>query len=303
MLTLFALTGPCAVQLGAPTSARFTAFSEFILMQQQRIITTLEGEEGGQACFVQDSWEKRAPAFSGSAVEGYGVTAVLQRGGLLEKGAVSTTIVTGTLTEERAKAITSRGGGHPDITPGRPYAAAALSLVLHSKSPMVPTFRSDVRYFEVSGGAGGTDTDAAAAWFGGASLNNPPARCLSLLLSLPSLSPSLPFTHGPLRRQIFSPPPHTHTHTGGADLTPYYLIDEDARAFHGHYRALCHAHDTPGGGLYPRLKVRPRRPCVPGAAAGLARVLASYRKPTRPYLAHSHTHTPSPGPPVTAHTA
>lgn len=31
---------------------------------------------------------------------------------------------------------------------GVPYAAAALSLVLHSANPHLPTFRSDVRYFE-----------------------------------------------------------------------------------------------------------------------------------------------------------
>lgn len=31
---------------------------------------------------------------------------------------------------------------------GTPYAAAALSLVLHSANPHLPTFRSDVRYFE-----------------------------------------------------------------------------------------------------------------------------------------------------------
>ena len=54
------------------------------------------------------------------------------------------------------------------------------------------------------------------------------------------------------------PPTHTHTHThrffeissdqddsggawfgGGADLTPYYLFDEDATAFHEHYKGVC----------------------------------------------------------------
>lgn len=59
-----------------------------------------------------------------------------------------------------------------DALVGSTYHAAALSLVLHSKSPMVPTFRADVRYFELADGVG---------WFG-----------------------------------------------GGADLTPYYLFDEDA---------------------------------------------------------------------------
>ena len=40
------------------------------------------------------------------------------------------------------------------------YYAAALSLVLHTRSPKVPTFRADVRYFELADGSG---------WFGGGS--------------------------------------------------------------------------------------------------------------------------------------
>ena len=31
---------------------------------------------------------------------------------------------------------------------------------------------------------------------------------------------------------------------GGADLTPTYLIDEDAFAFHEHYKAICDAHEA-----------------------------------------------------------
>lgn len=34
------------------------------------------------------------------------------------------------------------------VAAGAPYCAAALSLVLHSTNPLLPTFRSDVRYFE-----------------------------------------------------------------------------------------------------------------------------------------------------------
>ncbi len=38
---------------------------------------------------------------------------------------------------------------------------------------------------------------------------------------------------------------------GGADLTPYYLFDEDARHFHATLRAACDAHDP---GYYARFK-------------------------------------------------
>ena len=61
--------------------------------------------------------------------------------------------------------------------------------MFHPRSPMVPTFRADVRRFTV---------DGVGSWYG-----------------------------------------------GGADLTPYYLFDEDAvRAFHAHYRKICAAHDA-----------------------------------------------------------
>jgi hypothetical protein len=66
-----------------------------------------------------------------------------------EQAAANVSIVRGTLTAERAKAMSSRGR---DVDPsgGQDYSAAALSLVFHSKSPMVPTFRADVRYFQVT---------------------------------------------------------------------------------------------------------------------------------------------------------
>jgi coproporphyrinogen III oxidase len=128
---------------------------------------------------------------------GYGVTSVLQRGGLLEKAAVSTTIVKGVLSPERAAAISGRTKRDEKVAVGSQYFAAAISLVLHSRSPMVPTFRSDVRYFELAGsGQDGQDGSGGErlGWFG-----------------------------------------------GGADLTPYYLFDEDAAEFHSTYATLCQA--------------------------------------------------------------
>eukprot|EP01083_Nonionella_stella_P033223 90967_1 len=45
------------------------------------------------------------------------------------------------------------------------YSAAALSMVLHTRSPMIPTFRSDVRIFMVEP----SDGSGTVAWFGGGS--------------------------------------------------------------------------------------------------------------------------------------
>ena len=89
-------------------------------------------------------------------------------GAVWEKAAVSVSIVGGVLSPERAAAIRGRqgeGGGYVPVG-GERYRAGALSMVMHPASPMVPTFRSDVRYFEVEplGEGGGAPS---CGWFGG----------------------------------------------------------------------------------------------------------------------------------------
>ena len=64
------------------------------------------------------------------------------------QAAVNTTIVAGTLSPQRAQAMSARGRGI-DAAGGQPYQAAALSLVFHSAHPFVPTLRADVRRFQV----------------------------------------------------------------------------------------------------------------------------------------------------------
>ena len=117
---------------------------------------------------------------------------------MIEKGACSLTLIRkGILSQERAAAIRSRQD--LDISAGDTYSAAALSIVFHSRSPMVPTFRSDVRIFFVQ------SEKSTMAWFG-----------------------------------------------GGADLTPYYLFDEDVTFFHNMYRDLCKG--NPADFSYEKLK-------------------------------------------------
>lgn len=45
--------------------------------------------------------------------------------------------------------MSSRGRANIDSAGGQAYSAAAMSLVFHTASPLVPTFRADVRYLEV----------------------------------------------------------------------------------------------------------------------------------------------------------
>lgn len=171
-------------------TSRFNAFKSHCLISQQKIISELENEDGNK--FSQDPWQKLD---SKNELVGFGVTAVIQGGNLIEKGAVSTTFSNGILSAERASSMSSKFG-RKSATEGKPYYAAALSLVLHSKSPMIPTFRADIRYFELENGE---------SWFG-----------------------------------------------GGADLTPYYLFDEDAKYFHQFYKNICDKYST--NTLYYQLK-------------------------------------------------
>mmetsp|Transcript_30989 Transcript_30989/g.67080 ORF Transcript_30989/g.67080 Transcript_30989/m.67080 type:complete len:127 (-) Transcript_30989:128-508(-) len=109
--------------------------------------------DGSEETFTEDRWgifqdqtyEDEVPT-KGSG----GITRVLQGGNVIEKGACSLTLIQdGTLTAERAAAISGRNNAALGVSEGDTYSAAELSIVLHTRSPLVPTFRSDVRIFLV----------------------------------------------------------------------------------------------------------------------------------------------------------
>jgi len=129
-----------------------TDFAAYVNDLQGAICAAVEAVDGSGRTFCTDRWE-RDPKDPGA---GYGVTRVLEGGDVIEKGAANVSIIRGKLTPQRAQAMSSRGRG---INPlgGDPYAAAAMSLVLHPRSPLIPTLRADVRVFEVNG----------QRWFGG----------------------------------------------------------------------------------------------------------------------------------------
>jgi coproporphyrinogen III oxidase len=77
---------------------------------------------------------------------------------------------------------------------GNEFRATGMSLVLHPRSPRVPTVHANLRFIRRGN----------AAWFG-----------------------------------------------GGTDLTPYYVVGEDAIQFHRGLRSICDRHQPT---LYPRFK-------------------------------------------------
>eukprot|EP00271_Cylindrocystis_brebissonii_P001228 TRINITY_DN11554_c0_g1_i1.p1 TRINITY_DN11554_c0_g1~~TRINITY_DN11554_c0_g1_i1.p1 ORF type:complete len:488 (-),score=61.88 TRINITY_DN11554_c0_g1_i1:388-1773(-) len=125
-------------------------FEAYLLKMQERICHEAAHADGSGAEFGYDKWQRGEDPSAG-----YGITRVLEDGDLLEKAAANVSIVRGNLSPARAQAMSGRGRG---VDAGAPYFAGALSLVFHPRNPYVPTFRADIRYFEVAGRAG---------WFGG----------------------------------------------------------------------------------------------------------------------------------------
>ena len=176
----------------------FRDFANYLQTAQTDIISKIESVDGSGEVFSEDRWGglvdlTGSDQLTPETASG-GITRVIQRGAVIEKGACSLTFIqNGKLTAERAAAISGRND-NANVKEGDGFSAAALSIVLHTRSPNVPTFRSDVRVFLVKS----EDDGDTLAWFG-----------------------------------------------GGADLTPYYLFDEDVKEFHGKQKQLCDGYFPP----------------------------------------------------------
>jgi len=146
--------------LSTASTGLFDQFVEFIKEKQASIVQDIEEIEEGSATFTVDEWGVFAGNTSSPAG---GITRVIQGGNVVEKGACSLTLIQdGVLTAERATTIRARQKDSVEIKEGMKYSAAALSMVLHTRSPLIPTFRSDVRVFIVKGEDG-----TCLAWYGG----------------------------------------------------------------------------------------------------------------------------------------
>jgi coproporphyrinogen III oxidase len=106
---------------------------------QDRICAGLEALDGS-ARFREDTWQREGG--------GGGRTRVLVDGGVFEKAGVNFSEVFGTLTPEFAKQLPGEG---------LDFTAAGVSLVLHPRSPLVPTVHANFRFL----------TKGDRWWFGG----------------------------------------------------------------------------------------------------------------------------------------
>lgn len=159
-------------------------FKNFIASLQEEICTTLE-QVDGKGRFREDNWEREGG--------GGGHSRIMEKGTIFEKAGVNISTVYGELPEPIQQRFKVEEAW---------FWAGGISLVIHPKSPMIPTVHANFRYFELYDDE--AMNEVRDCWFG-----------------------------------------------GGADLTPYYLWEEDAVHFHRVLKQACDAH---GPELYPRFK-------------------------------------------------
>jgi coproporphyrinogen III oxidase len=122
------------------------AVRRFLLELQDRICRGLESEDGG-GVFREDRFEGEAGALSRARV--------LEEGAVIEKAAVHFTHARG---PGLPPAATQR---RPELA-GAPFQAVSVSLIVHPRSPYVPTSHANVRFFLAEPGGA-----APSWWIGG----------------------------------------------------------------------------------------------------------------------------------------
>ncbi|MGH8859250.1 MAG: coproporphyrinogen III oxidase, partial [Polaromonas sp.] len=124
----------------------------YLLGLQERI-TNAVAELDGQP-FVADHWQKEP----GEALQGNGITMILEQGRVFERAGCGFSHVRG------PKLPPSATQHRPELA-GAPFEAMGVSLVFHPRNPYVPTVHMNVRMLAatpVVSGAG-----EPVCWFGG----------------------------------------------------------------------------------------------------------------------------------------
>lgn len=130
-----------------PLRGHVTAMLERLHDETTAFLERLDG--GGS--FREDRWDR--PGGGG------GVARVLSDGATFEKAGVNRSAVSGVLPAAAAQRLGARAVADGDTL----FFATGMSLVLHPRSPMVPTVHLNVRYFDL------TDTEGRTldVWLGG----------------------------------------------------------------------------------------------------------------------------------------
>jgi coproporphyrinogen III oxidase len=134
---------PAAIR---PLRERVSAAMERLHDEITAFFTRLD--RGGR--FREDRWDR--PGGGG------GVARVLSEGVTFEKAGINRSAVSGSLPAGAAQRLGSQAAGGDTG-----FFATGVSLVVHPRSPMVPTVHLNVRYFDLTDEQG----NVVDAWFGG----------------------------------------------------------------------------------------------------------------------------------------
>jgi coproporphyrinogen III oxidase len=130
--------------------ARAAEWTEAVHDEITRLFTTLDG--GGT--FAEERWFREGG--------GGGVSRLLSEGRVFEKAGVNRSTVHGTLPAAVRRRLGGRVAADADQEASVAFFATGVSVVVHPRSPMVPTVHLNVRYFELADGDQVVDR-----WFGG----------------------------------------------------------------------------------------------------------------------------------------
>ncbi len=122
------------------------AVKKYLLILQDKICQGLE-QADGKGQFIEDAWQRDAG--------GGGRTRVLTNGEVIEQGGVNYSYVYGDSMPASATA-------HRPELAGRSFHACGVSLVIHPKSPHIPTSHANVRFFIAE-----KEGEEPIWWFGG----------------------------------------------------------------------------------------------------------------------------------------
>jgi coproporphyrinogen III oxidase len=126
------------------------AVRTYLIDLQERIVEAFEAEEGGRH-FLRDGWQRPA----GGALEGNGLTQLIEEGALLERGGCN-------FSHVRGRALPASATQHRPELAGAPFEALGVSLVMHPRNPYVPTVHMNVRMLNAQ-----PPGQEAVSWFGG----------------------------------------------------------------------------------------------------------------------------------------
>ena len=125
------------------------AVRAYLLGLQAGIVEALQAA-GGDA-FRTDAWTRPA----GGALEGDGISRLVEGGALFERGGCN-------FSHVRGRAMPPSATQHRPELAGAPFEALGVSLVMHPANPYVPTVHMNVRMFAALPAQG-----EPVAWFGG----------------------------------------------------------------------------------------------------------------------------------------